>query len=152
MVNSNWSYNPDTLNSCKKWAILCTVWPWNFMDGLDNQKDTSSILHQTLCIISKPWVNSNWSYSPETLFRAKIGDFLSRVTLNFDRWLWKTIDKAHLLCFFKLCASFQSLGWIWAWVTDWKHSIWVKIGVMLSRVTLKFDRWPWKINNTPLIC
>ena len=26
----------------------------------------------------------------------------------------------------------------------WKRPIWVKIGDILSRVTLKFDGWPWK--------
>ena len=26
----------------------------------------------------------------------------------------------------------------------WKHPIWVKIGGVLSQVTLKFDGWPWK--------
>ena len=33
-------------------------------------------------------MNSNWSYSPESV---KIGNFLSRVTLQFDGWPRKTI-------------------------------------------------------------
>ena len=39
----------------------------------------------------KPLVNSNWSYSPETLNSGKNRHFLSCVTLKFDRWPWKTI-------------------------------------------------------------
>ena len=50
-----------------KLVIFCPVWPWNLMDDIKNHKDPSSILCQALCIISKPSVNSNWSYSPKTL-------------------------------------------------------------------------------------
>ena len=48
-----------------KSSILQLVWPWTVMDDL-KQKGTCSLLHQALCIISKPLVNSNLSYSPET--------------------------------------------------------------------------------------
>ena len=110
---------------------------------------------------------------------VKIGDVLSRVTLKFDGWPWKTIghlsfavssfvqhfiaigefklelqsrnaqfgsnsmgfftpcdleiwrmtlknNRAPLLCYFKLCASFRSHRWFQTWVTVWKHPIWVK--------------------------
>ena len=40
------------------------------MDDLEKQKGTSPKPHESLCIISSPYVNSNWSYSPET---AKMG-------------------------------------------------------------------------------
>ena len=51
------------------------------------------MLCQALCITSKPLVNSNWSYNRKPLIRVKIGGvfFLSRVTLKFDGWPWKTI-------------------------------------------------------------
>ena len=39
--------------------------------------------HQALCIISLPYVNSNWSYGPET---AKWGHDLC--DLDFDLWPW----------------------------------------------------------------
>ena len=52
-------------------------------------------------------------------------------------------NRATLLCCFKLCTSFHSPRWIQTKVTVQKHSIWVKISD-LSRVTLKFDGWPWK--------
>ena len=44
----------------------------------------------------------------------------------------------------KLCASFQSPRWIQTGVTVRKRSIRVKIGDFSSRVTLKFDAWPWQ--------
>ena len=51
---------------------------------------------------------------------------------------------APLLYYIKLCVSFQIHRWIQTKVTVRKRSIRVKIGDFLSRVTLKFDGWPWK--------
>ena len=53
-------------------------------------------------------------------------------------------NRAPLLCYFKLCASFCSHWWIQTGVTVRRLPIWVKINIFLSRVTLKFDGWPWK--------
>ena len=53
-------------------------------------------------------------------------------------------NRASLLCCFKLYASFHNHRWIQTKVTVRKRSIRVKIGDFLSRMTLKFDDWPWK--------
>ena len=53
-------------------------------------------------------------------------------------------NRAHLLCCFKLYASFHSHWWIQTKVTVRKCPIWVKINDLFSRVTLKFDGWPSK--------
>ena len=54
-------------------------------------------------------------------------------------------NRAPLLCYFKLCASFRSHRWFQTWVTVQKRPIWVKIDdFFFSRVTLQFDVWPWK--------
>ena len=74
--------------------------------------------------------------------RVKIGDILSRVTFKFDGWPWKTIghlfyvasSSVHLF----IAISKLKLKLVW------KHSIRVKIGDLLPRVTLKFNGWPWK--------
>ena len=95
------------------------VWPWNVIDDLEKQQSTSFVLYQVLWIISnpsgwawkptthlvytmsslfivsKPWVNSNWSYSPETLDSGLNQRFFPRVTLEFDRWSWKIMG--HIL-------------------------------------------------------
>ena len=60
--------------------------------------------------------------------------------------------RAPLIIYFKLCASFRSHWWIQTGVTLRKCAIWVQIGDFLSRVTLKFDGWPWKNNRTLLLC
>ena len=64
---------------------------------------------------------------------------------DLDIW-WMTLqnNRAPLLCYFKLFASFCSHWWIQTWVTVWKPLIWVKIDNCFSCVTLQFDRWPWK--------
>ena len=74
---------------------------------------------------------------------VKIGDVLSRVTLKFDGWPWKTIGHLSFACF-KLCATFHSHRWIQTGVAVRKRPIWVKFDDFYSRVTLKFDVWPWK--------
>ena len=53
-------------------------------------------------------------------------------------------NRAPLLYYSKLCASFLTHWWTQTAVTVQKRSIWVKIGDFLSCVTLKFDGWPWQ--------
>ena len=53
-------------------------------------------------------------------------------------------NRAPLLYYIKLSASFQSHGWIQTGVTVQKRSIWGQNRQFLSHVTLKFDGWPWK--------
>ena len=53
-------------------------------------------------------------------------------------------NRAPLLCYFKLCASFHSHQWIQTGVRVRKRPIRVKIGPFLAPVTLKFNGWPWK--------
>ena len=59
-------------------------------------------------------------------------------------WMTSKNNRALLLYYVKLCASFQIHWWIQTGFTVQKRSIWVEIGHMLSRVTLKFDGWSWK--------
>ena len=59
-------------------------------------------------------------------------------------WMTSKNNRALLLYYAKLCTSFQIYWWIQTGFTVQKRSIQVAIGDMLSRVTLKFDRWPWK--------
>ena len=59
-------------------------------------------------------------------------------------WMTPKNNRAPLLHYIKLCASFQIHQWIPTGVTVRKHSVWVKIDDFLSHVTLKFDGWSWK--------
>ena len=79
-------------------------------------------------------VISNW---------IQIVNFSARVPWNLMDDLKKN-NRALLLFYVKLCASFQIHWWIQTGFKVQKRSIRVEIGDMLSRVTLKFDGWPWK--------
>ena len=59
-------------------------------------------------------------------------------------WMTPKNNRAPLLCYFKLFASFRSHWWIQTGVTVRKRLIWVKIEAFFSCVTLKFDGWPSK--------
>ena len=107
-------------------AIFSPVWLWHVMGDLGKQWDTSSLLNQALCIISKPSVNSKLNHSPETFNSGQIGDFFVSCGLHIWRMTLKN-NRALLLCCFKFCASFYSHQWIQTWVTFRKHKIWVKI-------------------------
>ena len=69
--------------------------------------------------------------------------FFSQCELEMG-WMTSKNNRAPLLYYIKLCASFQIHRWIQTEVTVRKRSIRVKIGDILSRATLKFDGWPWK--------
>ena len=84
-----------------KSTILLALWPWNLTDDLEKQYGACP-KQQTLCIISSSYVNSNWSYSPET---TKLGidlcdldlwplilTFCMDVTSVIDNNSWKFDD------------------------------------------------------------
>ena len=64
---------------------------------------------------------------------------------DLDIW-WMTYknNRRPILYYIRLCASFQILQWSQPWVTVRKRSIRVKLVIFLSRMTLKFNGWPWK--------
>ena len=85
------------------------------------------VLRQALCIISNPLVNSNWIYSPETLNSGRNWWYV--ILCDLEIW-WMTLEnnRAPLLCYFKLCASFRSHWWIQTGAKVRKRPIWIKFG------------------------
>ena len=88
-------------------------------------------------------MNSNWSYSPETLNLGQNWQFFVLCDLEIWQMTLKN-NRAPLLCYFKLYASFPSHWWIQTGVTVRKRPSWVKIDDFFSCVTLQFHVWPWK--------
>ena len=94
---------------------------------------------------SHRWIQTKVTVRKRSI-RAKMGHFFCPV------WPYNLMDnlekqyiyRTPLLSCFKFCASFHSHRWIQTKETVQKRSICVKIGDLLSRVTFKFDRWPWK--------
>ena len=108
-------------------------WPWKSIGHLSYT--TSSFVRHFIAIeSSQPWVTvrklSIW---------VKIGDFLSRMTLKFDEWPWKTIGYLFYTTL-SFVHHFKAMG---EFKLE-KRSIRVKISNFLPRVTFKYDEWPWK--------
>ena len=67
----------------------------------------------------------------------------SKLAIFCAMWPWNLTDMAPLLTYFKLCASLRSHWWIQTGVEVWNTQFGSK-STILSPVTLKFGRWPWK--------
>ena len=71
----------------------------------------------------------------------------SNLVIFLAVWPWRMTlknNRAPLLFYFKLCASFRSHQWFQTGDTVRKPPIWTKIDDLWSHVTLQFDVWPWK--------
>ena len=129
-----------------KSAIFSPMWPWNLMDDLSLKKYMAPLL---CCFKLCASFHSHWWIQTRVTVRkranwVKIDVFCCPVwPSNLKNGLKN--NRASLLCYFKLCASFRSHQWIQTWVTVRKRLIWVKIDdFFFSRVILKFAGSPWK--------
>ena len=95
-----------------------------------------------MSIISKPCVNSNWSYSPETFNSGKNRRFFVPCDLEIWRMTLKN-NKAPVLHCSSLVHHFIAISEFKLELQSGNTQYGSK-WVFLSRVTLKFDRWPWK--------
>ena len=122
-----------------KLSIFQPVWPWSLMDDPEKQWGTSSVLHQALCIISNPSVNSTLSYSLEMLNLGQNRWFF--VQCDLEIW-WMTLKntRASLLWNFKLCALFHNHQWIQTRVTVRKCPIW-------SKSVIFGPTWLWNLTD-----
>ena len=88
--SNQWIQTWVTVWKCQIWVqiddFFCLARPLNFADDLEKQWGTSSMLLQGLCIVSKPLVNSNWSYRPKTLHSGKNLRFFC------PAWPWNLMD------------------------------------------------------------
>ena len=91
-MNSNWSYRHKTLNSGQNWQFVvpCDLKIWRMT--LKNNR-APLLCHFKLCASSHShmWVQNEVTVRKRSSW-VKIGDFLSRVTLQMDGWPWKTIE------------------------------------------------------------
>ena len=143
LVNSDKSCTPETLNSDENrpFFVPCDLEIWrmtlkNIRARLPcNFKPCAPCRnHQSIQTGVTVWKRPIW---------VKISKFFITCVLKIW-WMTLTNNRAPLLCYFKLCAFFHNHRLIQTWVRAQKCPIWVKICYFVSRVTLKFDRWPWK--------
>ena len=91
LVNWNWSYSPETLNSGqnRRFFVLCDLDIWWIT--LENKR--APLLYYTkLCASFQihRWIQIGVTVRKRSIW-VKIGNFLSCVTLKFDGWPSKTI-------------------------------------------------------------
>ena len=88
-------------------------------------------------------MNSNYTYCPVMPNLVQNWCFLSRVTLKFDRWPWKTIR--HLFyATSSFVHHFVAIGELKLELQSRNAQFGSKSTIFFSRVTLKFEGWPWK--------
>ena len=109
------------------------------------------MLHQALCIISKPWVNSNWNYSPETLNLGQSRRFFVPCELEIWQMTLKN-NRAPVLCCFKLCVSLHSHQWIQTGVIVKKRPLFGSKSMFFVPCDLDIWQMTFKNNRAPLLC
>ena len=87
--------------------------------------------------------NHGWIQTGVTVRKCPIPVKMSNffVPCDLEIW-WITLEynRAPFLYYIKLCASFQSHGWIQTWVTVQKRSIRVKLAIF-------GPVWPWNLTD-----
>ena len=138
-MNLNWSYSLETLNSGHNWWFLSCL-TLKFDGG-----SWKTIRH--LFYATSSFVHSFVAISPFKLeLQCRNARFGSKSTIFWATWPWNLMDdietgiRHHVLCYFQLCASFQSHQWIQTGVTVRKRPIGSKSAIFLSHVTLIFEK------------
>ena len=145
-MNSYWSYSPET---AKLGVDLCDLWPLTLTFCM---AVTSVIGNNSPNFMTIWW----WEHSEQgksegfdscdrpSILKLDSNHQFFRLCDHEIWWMTSKNNRALLLYYVKLCASFQIHWWIQTGFAVQKRSIRVEIGDMLSRVMLKFDGWPWK--------
>ena len=137
----NWSYSPDTLNSDWNWRyfVLCYLEIW--LMTLENNR--AHLLYYRYIKLCASFQIHRWNQCCVTvrklLIRVNI-DFFVLCDLEIQ-WMTLKNKRAPLLYYIKLCASFQSHGWIQTGVTVRKRSIRVKISIFFVSCD------PWNLTD-----
>ena len=95
-------------------------------------------------------MNSNWSYSPETPNLGQIRWFLELCDLEILQMTLQN-NRAPLLCYFKLCASFHTHWWIQTGVNSPETPNLGQVCRFLAPCDLEIWRMTLKNNRAPLL-
>ena len=131
-----------------KSAIFCPMWLWNLTNDLKNNKAPLLCCFKFCASFhSHQWIQTGITVRKHPIW-MKIGDFLSCVTLKFDRWPKKTIG--HL---FYATSSFMYHFVAIQVNSSWSYSLetpnlcqnrrfFEPCDLQISRMTLKNNRAP----------
>ena len=136
-VNWNWSYSPETLNlGQNRWFfVLCDLEIWWMT--LENN-GAPLLYHIKLCASFQihRLIQIGVTVRKRSIL-VKISNFLSRVTLKFDGWLWKTIG--HL---FYIASSFVHH---FTAISEFKLELQSGNAKFWSKSTIFLAVWPWNL-------
>ena len=138
-----WSQTWVTVRKLSIWVkigdffVLCDLG----IRWMTSKNNRAPLLYQIkLCIISKPSVNLNWSYSPDSLYSGQRRRFFVLCDLEIWRMTLKN-NRSPLLCCFRLCASFHS-----HWLIQIQTVTWVTMTVLFAVVLGFFPkRADWQV-------
>ena len=86
LVNSNWSYSPETPNLGQIWRFLeprnLEIWRMTLQN---NREPLLCYFKLCAAFLSHWWIQTGVTVRKRSI-RVKIDDFFSRVTLKFDGW------------------------------------------------------------------
>ena len=137
------AYSPETPNlGQNRWCFVpCDLEIWWMT--LENNRASLLCCFKLCATFHSHW----WIQTGVTVRKRPNLGQIRRFLEPCDLAIWSMTlknNRAPLLCYFKLYASFRSHQWIQAGVTVRKRPIWVKINDFFSRVTLQSDVWPCK--------
>ena len=132
-MNSSLSYSPETLNSGqnRRFIVPCDLEIWR-MTLKNNRAPLLCCFKLYASFQSHWWIQTKVTVRKRSI-RVKIGDFFVPCDLEIWRMTLKN-NRAPLLCYFKLCASFHHHMWIQTGVTVRK-----RLNGVMTSVTLTFD-------------
>ena len=89
------------------------------------------------------WIQTGFTVQKRSI-RVEIGDILSRVTF-LEIW-WVTLETIRHLFYTtpSFVHHFKAIGEVKPELQSGNAQVGSKLVIFLSRVTLKFDGWPWK--------
>ena len=122
-----------------KLAIFCPMWPWNLMMSMENNKALPLYNFKIRASFqSHRWIEARVNVWKRSI-QFKIGDFLSCLTLIFDRWPWKTIR--HLFCTtWSFVHYFKAIGEFKLELQSWN----TQFG---SKSPIFCPVWPWNLTD-----
>ena len=136
LVNSTWSYSPETPNLGQIWRFLepCDLEIWRM-----TWKTIGHLFYVTSSFVQHFIAIGEFKLElrPETPNLGQIRRFLAPCDLEICQMTLKN-NRAPLLSNIKLYISFHHHMWIQTGVTVRKRLSWV-----VTSVTLTFDLWPW---------
>ena len=126
-----------------KSAIFCPMWPWNLMEDLEKHRvPFLYYIKHCASFQSHGWIKTGVTVRKHSI-QVKIDDFFSHVTLKCHGQPWKMIG--HLFyATSSFVHHFEAFGEFKLELQSENAQFGSISMIFFSRVTLKFDRWPWK--------